>query len=120
MATYPPRAWQIEAMKRWTDAGHRGIISVVTGGGKTIFALWCIAKLRPDTTLIVVPTAALLEQWWEEAAFYFSISLEEIHIVRSLREIEDGKHQSCGHQHSFGVAAHGPLGQVVPDRGRMP
>ena len=90
MPLYPPRAWQIEAMKRWIAADHRGIIGVVTGGGKTVFALSCIAQLRPDTTLIVVPTAALLEQWWEEAAFYFSISLEEVHIVRSSGRLKTG------------------------------
>jgi superfamily II DNA or RNA helicase len=90
MPIFTPRAWQIEAMKRWIAARHRGIISVVTGGGKTIFALSCIAQLRPDTTLIVVPTAALLEQWWEEAAFYFSIALEEIHIVRSSGRLKTG------------------------------
>jgi superfamily II DNA or RNA helicase len=90
MPKYPPRAWQIEAMRRWIAAAHRGIISVVTGGGKTVFALSCIAELRPDTTLIVVPTAALLEQWWEEAADYFSLALEEIHIVRSARKLKTG------------------------------
>lgn len=90
MPKYPPRAWQIEAIRRWITAGYRGIISVVTGGGKTIFALSCIAELRPDTTLIVVPTAALLEQWWEEVADYFSLALEEIHIVRSARKLKTG------------------------------
>jgi len=70
-------------MKLWLEAGHRGIISVVTGGGKTVFALSCIVAIRPDTTLIVVPTAALLEQWWEEAASYFSLQLEDIHILRA-------------------------------------
>jgi len=90
MPTLPPRAWQIEAMRHWVAADHRGIISVVTGGGKTVFALSCIAELRPDTTLIVVPTEALLEQWWEEAASYFSISLEEIHIVRGPRRLKTG------------------------------
>ncbi len=90
MPSYSPRAWQIEAMKRWIAADHHGIISVVTGGGKTVFALSCIAELRPDTTLIVVPTAALLEQWWEETAFYFSISLEDVHIVRSSGRVTTG------------------------------
>lgn len=90
MPILPPRAWQIEAMRRWVAADHRGIISVVTGGGKTVFALSCVAELRPDTTLVVVPTAALLDQWWEEAAFYFSISLEEIHIVRGGGRLKTG------------------------------
>lgn len=61
-------------------------MSVVTGGGKTVFALSCIDKIRPTATLIVVPTAALLDQWWEEAASYFDLNLDEINIVsRNLR-----------------------------------
>jgi superfamily II DNA or RNA helicase len=76
-----PRGWQTEAMQLWENAGHRGIISVVTGGGKTIFALACVDRIRPLATLIVVPTAALLEQWWEEAANYFDLDLDEINII---------------------------------------
>jgi len=81
-----PRGWQIEALAKWEQAGNRGIVSVVTGGGKTVFALSCIDRIRPIATLIVVPTAALLEQWWEEAASYFDLNLDEINIVTgSLR-----------------------------------
>lgn len=81
-----PRGWQIEALAEWERANHRGIVRVVTGGGKTVFALSCIARIRPVATLIVVPTAALLEQWWEEAASYFDLDLDEINIVTgSLR-----------------------------------
>jgi superfamily II DNA or RNA helicase len=59
---------------------------VVTGGGKTVFALSCIDHIRPIATLIIVPTSALLEQWWEEAASYFDLDLDEINIVTgSLR-----------------------------------
>jgi superfamily II DNA or RNA helicase len=106
MPKYEPRAWQIEAMRRWIAAGHRGIISVVTGGGKTIFALSCIAERRPDTTLIVVPTAALLEQWWEEVAAYFSLSLEEIHIVRGARKLKTG---------SINIAVINTASELAPD-----
>ncbi len=56
---------------------------MVTGGGKTVFALSCIDLLRPIATLIIVPTAALLDQWWEEAANYFDLELDEINIVTS-------------------------------------
>jgi superfamily II DNA or RNA helicase len=81
-----PRGWQVAALREWEHAGHRGIVSVVTGGGKTIFALSCIDQIRPVATLIVVPTAALLEQWWEETASYFDLDLDEINIVTgSLR-----------------------------------
>lgn len=76
-----PRGWQVDAFTKWEQSGHRGIVSVVTGGGKTIFALSCINHIRPIATLIVVPTAALLDQWWEEAASYFDLDLDEINIV---------------------------------------
>jgi superfamily II DNA or RNA helicase len=76
-----PRGWQVEALAVWERANHRGIVSVVTGGGKTVFALSCIDRIRPQSTLIVVPTAALLEQWWEEAASYFDLDLDEVNII---------------------------------------
>ena len=80
------RGWQVDALQEWEQANHRGIVSVVTGGGKTVFALSCIDRIRPIATLIVVPTTALLEQWWEEAASYFDLELDEINIVTgSLR-----------------------------------
>ena len=84
------RAWQEEALARWEAAGHRGIVGVVTGGGKTVFALSCVARLRPPTTLVVVPTAALLDQWWEEAASYFAVGLDEIQILSSKARMRAG------------------------------
>lgn len=86
MPKLTPRGWQVEALVNWEQANHRGIVSVVTGGGKTVFALSCIERIRPVATLIVVPTAALLEQWWEEAASYFDLDLDEVNIITgSLR-----------------------------------
>ncbi len=82
MPKLPPRAWQEEAYSRWQANSRTGIISVVTGGGKTVFALTCIDRIKPDTTLIVVPTVALLDQWWAEIAAYFDVDLDEIHVVR--------------------------------------
>ena len=86
MSKFELRAWQTEALSKWVSSGHRGIVSVVTGGGKTVFALACIDFLRPVATLIIVPTEALLEQWWEEVANYFDLELDEINIITgSLR-----------------------------------
>jgi superfamily II DNA or RNA helicase len=85
-----PRGWQEEALYKWERAGHRGIVSVVTGGGKTIFALSCIDEVKPRATLIVVPTAALLDQWWEEAANYFDLDLDEIHVVTGVAKLRLG------------------------------
>jgi superfamily II DNA or RNA helicase len=81
LAKLEPRGWQVEALAAWERSNHRGIVSVVTGGGKTVFALSCVDRIRPIATLIIVPTAALLEQWWEEAASYFDLDLDEINII---------------------------------------
>ena len=40
-----PRRWQIEALGRWSDA-YRGIVAVVTGAGKTFFAMQCMLSVR--------------------------------------------------------------------------
>jgi superfamily II DNA or RNA helicase len=62
-----PRAWQVEALEIWRHY-LRGVVSVVTGGGKTVFAYLCIReflRLYPNGRLvIVVPTSALLDQWY--------------------------------------------------------
>jgi superfamily II DNA or RNA helicase len=66
MNSLTPRRWQLEALERWVSA-RRGVISVVTGAGKTAFALFAFDRVRsqvPDARLVVVvPTLALLDQW---------------------------------------------------------
>jgi superfamily II DNA or RNA helicase len=84
------RKWQEEALLRWDAARRRGIVAVVTGGGKTIFALACIAKIQADTSLIVVPSIALLDQWWEEAAAFFRLKLDEVHVITGKRQMRTG------------------------------
>ena len=68
------REWQENAFPLWW-ARKRGIIKVVTGGGKTVFAVHCLKKYleeEPDKTiLIVVPSIALLDQWYEEISLNF-------------------------------------------------
>lgn len=62
-----PRRWQLEAREAWGKTG-RGVISVVTGAGKTAFALLLFEQLRAENSalrlVVVVPTIALLDQWW--------------------------------------------------------
>ncbi|HLH07509.1 MAG TPA: DEAD/DEAH box helicase [Terriglobales bacterium] len=84
------RKWQKQAILKWAEAGHRGIVSVVTGGGKTVFALACIDLLKPLTTLIVVPTSALLDQWWSEVCAFFSLRLDDVHIVTRTKSLRPG------------------------------
>lgn len=61
-------SWQKECMDAWFDNQCRGIVNVVTGAGKTVFALAAAARLeqmlhRPLRVKIVVPGRALLSQW---------------------------------------------------------
>lgn len=84
------RRWQGAALSRWREQNRHGIVSVVTGGGKTVFALACIADTLPDTCLIVVPTVALLDQWWEEAAAFFELGLDEVNIITGRKGLRSG------------------------------
>lgn len=62
-----PRTWQEEALSKWEE-NLKGIVKVVTGGGKTYFAAMCILKFKKayphGKILIVLPTIALLDQWF--------------------------------------------------------
>lgn len=64
---FEPREWQRRAFHAWTEHEHRGVVSVVTGAGKTRFAEICISDFlhrRPrGRVIIVVPTVALVDQW---------------------------------------------------------
>ena len=62
------REWQEKAFPLWW-AEKRGIVKVVTGGGKTVFAIHCSTKYleeeKDNSIFIVVPSIALLDQWYE-------------------------------------------------------
>ena len=61
-----PRRWQRAALAAWSS-GFRGVVSVVTGAGKTFFAMQCMLAVwerhSDAKVLIVVPTIALMDQW---------------------------------------------------------
>ncbi len=59
-----PFPYQTEAIAAWTRAGHRGVVVLPTGAGKTFVAVMAIAKRRRPT-LVLVPTLDLLSQWYE-------------------------------------------------------
>ena len=65
---HEPRDWQQTAFKAWAGNDRRGIVEVVTGAGKTVFAELCmldfIRSVRDGKVVIVVPTTALLDQWY--------------------------------------------------------
>lgn len=62
-----PREWQKIALDSWRQS-MSGIVKVVTGGGKTVFAYLCIEEFfrrHPGgIAVILVPTVALLDQWY--------------------------------------------------------
>jgi superfamily II DNA or RNA helicase len=60
----PLRPYQEAALHAWNDSSRRGVVALPTGSGKTRLALAAMATsgLR---TLCLVPTRALLSQWYE-------------------------------------------------------
>lgn len=89
--TRPLREWQKDAYAKWIENGRRGIAAVVTGAGKTVFALHCLREYRRTvpaaTAVIVVPTDALLDQWVEETVTFLGIPLRSLVILNSRSRI---------------------------------
>ena len=78
--------WQEGAVQAWAqkneklegfiaDEEYRGIISAVTGSGKTVMAVECIWVWLQENPLgrvtVLVPTRALQRQWRKEMSFAF-------------------------------------------------
>lgn len=61
------RTYQEAAVEAWRLAGHRGLIVLPTGAGKTRTAIAAIAAAR-KRTLILVPTRVLVAQWIDALA----------------------------------------------------
>src|SRR5882724_1910372 len=76
-----PRDWQRKALGKWLEA-MRGVVSVVTGGGKTIFAFLCMQVFHKEFStgrvFILVPTITLLDQWYVGLQEDFGVPAEEI------------------------------------------
>lgn len=80
--------WQKEAKKAWWENNGKGIVKVVTGAGKTVFALSLISVLYNSTaykegglkTIIIVPTSALLDQWLISLMDKLNIPREKIGV----------------------------------------
>lgn len=84
--------WQKDAKKAWWENNGKGIVKVVTGAGKTIFALSLISDLFNSEAykdgglrvIIIVPTTVLLDQWLIE-------TMDKLHIPRENIAIFYGK-----------------------------
>ncbi len=116
------RKWQVEALAMWKES-RRGIVAVVTGGGKTVFAItairWAIEQ-RPDVkVLVTVPTVALQEQWLEELAAHLpdeaaTADSSEIARHRLLILVNDSARRAAP-----GLPREGPWFQVVDECHRV-
>lgn len=87
MGLPPLRDWQRVALDAWHSAGRRGCMEVATGGGKTTLALAAFEELRSvDPTyraLVVVPTTALLDQWFIAFQDDLGLKPEDVKILSS-------------------------------------
>jgi len=57
-----PREYQQDALSAWQDNGRQGSVILPTGSGKTFLAVQAIADAGVST-LVVVPTIDLMNQW---------------------------------------------------------
>lgn len=91
----PLRLWQEQALTAWREHRDRGIVSVVTGGGKTFFAMNCIDSFQrrtaAATTLVTVPTTALLDQWLEELVTFFDMPVGFVNVLSGKRSLKRGR-----------------------------
>ena len=75
------RNWQKKALSEWKK-NKSGVAKVVTGGGKTFFAISCIShllKLQQDIkVLILVPSITLLDQWVIDLQDNFEFQIDKI------------------------------------------
>lgn len=58
-----PRPYQKDALAAWRRADLRGVVVLPTGAGKTAVAVNAVERVG-RSTLVVVPTLALLKQWY--------------------------------------------------------
>lgn len=59
-----PRPYQQEAIEEWRASGRRGVIILPTGAGKSHVAQMAI-ELIGRSTLVIVPTIDLMNQWYD-------------------------------------------------------
>ena len=103
------REWQRKALHEWLKE-MRGVTSIVTGGGKTIFAYFCMQEFWKRYTdgrvFILVPTLTLLDQWYVGLQEDFGVPPGEIACFSSQEKtnkprtvnilvINSGRHLVC-------------------------
>ncbi len=70
--TLPAREYQQAALDAWKEKGGQGVIVLPTGAGKTFVAAMAIAEMKLST-LVIVPTIDLLQQWQTALANFYGL-----------------------------------------------
>ncbi len=86
------RQWQDDALKVWEQSNCRGIVEVVTGGGKTRFALaaasrWLRGRDKDAAVAIIVPTTALQDQWYVNITGDLEVNPSEISLWPECQDV---------------------------------
>ncbi|NLG14708.1 MAG: DEAD/DEAH box helicase [Lentisphaerae bacterium] len=71
---HKPRDYQMQAVEAWKAASRRGVIVLPTGTGKSFVAQMAIACCN-RSTLVVVPTLDLMEQWARQLSSAFGLEI---------------------------------------------
>ena len=91
---YEPRAWQHAALEKWRK-NLKGVVQVVTGGGKTVFAQTCLLdffeRFPSGYALIVVPTISLLDQWCVALQDELNVSADQIGLLSGSEKLKADK-----------------------------
>jgi superfamily II DNA or RNA helicase len=89
------RSYQSKALEEWKKNDFRGIVVLPTGAGKTFLAVKAMEILQ-TSTLIVVPTIVLVEQWRKVLEENFKIPIGAIGGGNNeLREITVATYDSA-------------------------
>ncbi len=68
------RGYQARALRRWEEAGRRGIVVLPTGAGKTLVGVKAMEAVN-EPSLVVVPTLDLLDQWKKKLEDEFGVEV---------------------------------------------
>lgn len=89
--------WQKECKKIWWENNSEGIVKVITGAGKTIFALSLVSQLKQMTiykdnynlkVIVIVPSTTLLTQWEEEFRNKLHLEKSEVGVFYGRKKDE--------------------------------
>jgi superfamily II DNA or RNA helicase len=81
-----PFPYQTEALEAWKRHRYRGVVVLPTGAGKTFLATLAILS-RQRSTLVVVPTLDLMNQWYDVLAAAFGVPIGI--VGGGYHEVED-------------------------------